>query len=91
MTVASIPLMVGVSFFHLPNRLFSLFIADPFDLVLQPPHLVTTTCADGSLGRTKDVEAFNKFYPAELMLQSRLVEDAALAHPREGMATITSF
>ena len=92
MSVASIPMMVGVSFFHLPIRLFLWFalLILPIHLVLffNHPHLVATTCANGSLGQTKDVEDFNNLYSAE---QSRLAEDAALAYPLQGMATMTSF
>jgi hypothetical protein len=88
MTVASMLMMVGVTF-HLPIPLFALLIL-PIRLVLffNHTHLVATTCADGSLGRTKDVEDFNNFYSAE---QSRLAQSAALAHPMQGMATSTSL
>lgn len=50
-----------------------------------------TTCADGVLDRTTNVEVFSDFYSADLTLQSRLVADAAPSHPQQGMVTITTI
>jgi hypothetical protein len=55
------------------------------------PHMGATTCAHGSLGRTKVIMDFGCFYPAKWILQSPLVEDAAPSRQMQGMATITSF
>lgn len=52
-------------------------LASPFN---QTCSVTTTTCTDGSLGRTKDVADHVRFYSVELVLQSRLVEDTALSH-----------
>jgi hypothetical protein len=95
MTVVSTLLMVSVTFFTYQfahSRCFALLTL-PIRLVLFFNQLrsVATTCADASLGRAKDVEDFSRFYSAEQMLQSRLIEGAASSHQMQGSAIIYSF
>jgi len=78
-----------------PSRLFLLFASLILSIRLlfvfnQLRFIATTTYADLSLGPAKDVADLSHFYPAELIMQSRLVEDTGASRPMQGMATIAS-